>query len=229
MKDLEYFGLSASLDINIKNSPFSLSVNFSGGRFNSRTEEGLPMFAFNEGYSDDVKITSSGRVRNLGLGMRYTPKRAEQMIIYPFVEIGFGHSRYRQHWRSCGPRTCILANYDDEECPEFAPSHQLRGKAHRSGTFFGTSEIGFMLSYPWDEESNDPRFYFGLSVRYEYGGMVNYVNPKENANHFYYDSGLGDEFDRPLVTQNAANDKTIFNVARHQQLHIKMTLLRIIF
>jgi hypothetical protein len=226
MSDLSYFGFTGSLDLAIKQTPLSFNATLYGGRFNMHRAENLPMSTFDDGFSEEVKIRSGGGVLNGALALRYTPKNAELKEIYPYAEIGLGYSRYRQIWRSCGPKVCGHANYPDD-CPEYVNSHQERGSAHSSGTFFGLAEIGFMVSYPYSE--NDPeRFYFGLSLRYEVGGLVNYVNPKKYENHFYYESGLGAERNRPF-TGSEAESKHFFLTAKHQQLHIKLILFRMIF
>lgn len=226
MSDLSYFGFNGSLDFAIKHTPISFNATVYGGRFNRHRAENLPMTTLDDGFSEEVKITSGGGIMNGALALRYTPKKAELREIYPYAEIGLGYSRYRQIWRSCGPRVCGLANHPDD-CPEYVNSHRERGSAHNSGTFFGLAEIGFMVSYPYSE--NDPeRFYFGLSLRYEVGGFVNYVNPRKYENHFYYESGLGMDRNRPFVS-NEAESKDFFLTARHQQLHIKLILFRMIF
>jgi hypothetical protein len=223
MNDLRYVGFSSSLGFNIPESPLTINAYFSGGTFNSRTEY-LPMHTSESGYGEEIRIRSGGGVRNIGLGLRYSPWEAKEMRVYPFLELGVGHVRYRQNWNSRGDE-------DPEstpDCPKY--THQERGWINRSGTFYGSGEIGVMFRYPSaNRDLNAAQAFFGFSVRYELGGEVMYGNPKAKKHHFYYNSGLGDEFDRPFLNDPGIESRALFDIARHQQLMYKVTLLRVVF
>jgi hypothetical protein len=221
MKDLNYFGLSGSFAFRVPETPFSINAYLGGGQFNSRTEY-LPMFTDSDGYADDVRIKSRGGITNFGLSLRISPLNISDMWGYPYIEVGGGYAAYRQAWNSRG----VQRPDATPDCPKYF--HNERGSLYRSGTFYGMGEAGIMFSYP-GKDNTKPRAYFGFSVRYELGGDVIYANPSKKAQHFYYDSGLGAEFDRPFMKEFEANDRGLFDRARHQNLTFKLTALRLVF
>jgi len=222
MKGLNYFGMSTEFGYRIPETPFMINTFYSGGKFN-RSEEQLPMYTEESGYSDDVRIRSNGGIRNLGLRVRYTPSYFDNRNFFPYIELGGGHARYRQNWTSRGD----LTEDSTPDCPHY--QHHERGWIHKSGTFYASGELGCMFRYPGQSKPAGKGAFFGFSVRYERGGLVNYADPSSQKQHFYYDSGLGEEFDRPFMNTPEASGRSILNTARHEQLMYKLTVLRVVF
>lgn len=222
MKGLNYFGMSSEFGYRIPDSPFTINAFYSGGKFNQSTEQ-LPMYTSESGYSDEVRIRSNGGIRNVGLRLRYSPSYFDNRNFFPYIELGGGHARYRQNWNSRGAFTEDAT----PDCPKY--EHHERGWIHKAGTFYASGELGLMFRYPRQSKPDGKGAFFGFSVRYERGGLVDYADPSSQKQHFYYDSGLGDEFDRPFMNTPEASGRSLFNTARHEQIMYKITLLRFVF
>lgn len=225
MKGFNYFGISAELGFKIPKTPLTLSAFYSGNEYGSIREE-LPMYTPASGYGEDVRVINKGGVRNLGLRLRYTPPYFKEKTIVPYFELGAGNVRYRQLWSSRGKR--MPSNCSDDDCVTDY-HHEARGTIKRSLTYFGSAEIGFLVRWDFNRDLFVEGAYFGFSIRYELGGYVNYTNPKNHREHFYYNSGLGPEFDRPFLHESQSNMKMPFFMAKHQQIHYRITLLRLVF
>lgn len=225
MKDLGFVSASAEFGYSLKETPFTVSGFYSGGNFQWLMVQ-LPMQTGASGYSDDVRVRSRGAMQSMGLRLRYTLEEFNTTRFLPYAEVGLGHARYSQNWESRGERT---PNPTDN-CPKF--QHHEHGREHLGSTFFGSAELGLLYRYNkkrQDEEYNGKGAFFGFSVRYELGGRVQYANPNAHAEHFYYDSGLGQAADRPFFTASETTDRTQLKKARHQHLIYKITFLRLVF
>ncbi len=224
MKGLGFVGVSAELGYSTKETPFTINAFYSGGDFQWRMEY-LPIQTDASGYSEEVRIRSRGAIRTMGLRLRYAPEMFNTTRFLPFVEAGLGHARYSQNWDSRGERT---VNPTDN-CPKY--QHHEHGREHLGSTFFGSAELGLLYRYNkkrQDGEYNGKGAFFGFSVRYELGGRVKYANPNAHAEHFYYDSGLGQAADRPFFNGEESTDRTQIKTARHQHLIYKITFLRLV-
>ncbi len=225
MKGFSYFGVSAELGFKIPKTPLTLSAFYSGNEYGA-IREALPMYTTASGYGEDVRVTNKGGVRNLGLRLRYTPPYFKEKTIVPYVELGFGNVRYRQLWNSRGKR--MPSNCSDDDCVTDY-HHEARGVVNRSLSYFGSGEIGFLVRWDFNKDLFVEGAYFGFSIRYELGGYVNYTHPKNHREHFFYNSGLGPEFDRPFLHESQSEIKMPIFRARHQQIHYRITLLRFVF
>ncbi len=221
-KGLLYLNMSTELGYRLPNSPFMINASYSGGTFNRQTEY-LPMYTADEGHAENVRVRSFGGIQSFGLRLRYSPEFFNERRFFPYIELGGGHARYRQKWNTRGE----LNQDPTDHCPTY--QHAKSGHINQSSTFFASGEIGFMLQYPGKYSTDGKGAFFGFSVRYESGGEIRYADPKSHRQHFYYNSGLGDEFDRPFLNEPGKGDRGLYNIARHQQLIYKLTILRIVF
>lgn len=223
MKGFNYFGMSSEFGYRLPNSTIMINGFYSGGTYNYRTEY-LPMYSENEGYSDAVSVENNGGVRSMGLRIRFASSPHEDRLFFPFLELGGGHARYRQNWSANGKLN--MYHEPGEDCP--MDEFRQQGSIHRNGTFFVSSEVGFMIQYPGHRSKNGKGLHFGFSIRHEIGGLVDYAQVNKNPQHFYYDSGLGSEFDRPFANQAATVVRGLVKRSRHHQLMYKLTLLRLV-
>ncbi len=228
-KGFNYLNIGTEIGYGIPNTPFFINTFYSGGTYNYRAEN-LPMYTAESGYSENVKVESFGGIRSMGLRLRYSPQFFKSQIYFPFVEFGVGHARYRQRWKTQGELV------DDPDSMEGRKkyAHKTSGFLNQSATFFVSGEMGILIKVlPFDvlKKFNEKRagWYMGFSVRYERGGIINYYNPMNIPRHFYYDSGLGAEFDRPFQNEPGNGDKGLPIEARHHQLVYKITFFRMIY
>lgn len=221
-KGLLYFCMSTEMGYRLPNSPLMINAFYSGGQFNKQTEA-LPMYTVDDGHGENVRVRSFGGIQSFGLRLRYSPEFFNERRFFPYIELGGGHARYRQRWNTRGELTPDAT----DDCPKY--QHVKTGHINQSSTFFGSGEIGFMFQYPGKYSIDGKGAFFGFSVRYETGGTIRYADPSTHRQHFYYNSGLGDEFDRPFLNEPGKGDRGLYNIARHQQLIYKLTFLRIVF
>lgn len=228
-KGFNYLNIGTEIGYGIPKTPFFINTFYSGGTYNNRAEN-LPMYTAESGYGENVRVQSFGGIRSMGLRLRYSPQFFKSQIYFPFVELGGGHARYRQRWKTQGELV------DDPESMEGHKkyAHKTSGYLNQSATFFVSREMGILIKVlPFDvlKKFNEKRagWYMGISVRYEIGGIINYTNPMNNPRHFYYNSGLGDAFDRPFQSEPTSNDKDLVIPTRHNQLIFKITAFRMIY
>lgn len=222
MKGFNYFGMSSEFGYRFPNTPIMINGFYSGGTYNYRTEY-LPMYSESHGYTEQVTAENNGGIRSMGMRLRIASAPQKDRLFFPYLELGGGHARYQQNWTTQG---LTPGSYEpDEYCPK---NYESRGSINRNGTFFVSSEVGFMIQYPGFKNEIGKGVYFGFSVRHEIGGLVEYAQVNKNPQHFYYESGLGEEFDRPFANQTVVKGRGEINKARHHQLMYKLTLFRLV-
>lgn len=224
MKDLGFVGVSAEFGYSLKETPFTINAFYSGGDFQWRMEY-LPIQTETSGFSEEVRVRSRGAIKTMGLRLRYSPEMFNTTRFLPYGEVGIGHARYSQNWDSRGEQT---VNPTDA-CPKY--QHHEHGRVHLGSTFFGSAELGLLFRYNkkrQDEDYNGKGAFFGFSVRYELGGRVSYADPHAHAEHFYYDSGLGQSADRPFTVASENLGRSMTKTARHQHLIYKISFLRLV-
>lgn len=221
MKGINYIGYSTDMSLQLGSSPLLFGASISGGDYGERVEN-LPRYTVEDGYGENVRATSRGGVINFGTHLRYSPLYFEEKRLQPYIELGGGRVSYRQKWNTYGE----LEEGSTSSCPK--PLHSARGATSRNGTFYGHAKIGALYRYH-DIPFAGAQAYFGFSIRYEHGGLVNFANPKKHKHQFFYDSGLGDEFDRPFQNDVTSGNRALTTLSRHQKLVYELILLRIVF
>lgn len=239
MKDISVatgFGYDVGYDF--PESSFGISAFYNFSRY-GRVLENLPMYR--EEYGEDiVGVRNISRVSSYGVKFRYIPFIEQQTRFLPYAEVGAGFATHTSLWKSKGRK---YQTGFDPECPKYAYEFKHRGIMDRNTTLIGLAEIGLnirldgMTYYILDDLFVDRlknRFrtgwYLSLSVRYEHGGKVSYNHPKAYKHEFYYDSGLGIEYDTPFsATKSIDLIREPRTPNRHQMLFFQIGIAKTIF
>jgi hypothetical protein len=218
---------------NFRNTSFGISGFYNMNNYSFVKEE-LHIYRYGDGMMD-LPIHNKSRVTTYGVKFRYSPREMMFSRLSPYFEVGGGFATHTGVWRSNG--LSILVDNSDPECPKYDYLLRDRGLLYRNTTLIGVGEFG--LKYRLTGKYSTPdlmRFnntttgwYISASVRWEYGGNVTYTNAKHNPNHFYYNSGLGDQYDRPFMANPGNPDRSFLSENRHNMLVFQFSLIKALF
>jgi len=233
MKDISFVaGIGYDFGYEMTGSNFGIYGFFNSGTY-SRMKDELPIFRPQSGM-ETLPIINKSNVSTYGLKLRYTIGKLNHNRLKPYIEIGGGFARHKNFWKSNG---MYLENQDTEaeDCPKKA--FQEKERIIRNTAMMGVAEIGLSYCVTKDgfipENYNGVRnsgYYITLSARLEYGGTVIYNNLKNHPYRFYYNSGLGNEQDRPyshLAPPRSLSNN--FDSGRHTMILFQLSLSRVIF
>ena len=189
------------------------------------------MYNSEDGYNESVTVDNRSRLSTYGLKLRYSPEILQGKRFVPYAEIGAGFATHSSLWNSQGDLLDVTYDYSDPDCPKttYHYGHDERKRMHRNTTFIGTGEIGFRLRIAPENRTTRGGWYLGASARVELGGEVEYKNAQGSPHHFYYNSGLGSEYDTPFANQAPINDRATSSIANHQMLVFQISITRVLF
>lgn len=231
MSDIEVHpGFGWDIGYDFEGTSFGVSAFYNFARY-SMHKTGLPMMNDEHGYDANVTVDNRSRLSTYGLKMRYSPMVMQGRRFVPYAELGVGLATHSSLWNSRGVLYDITYDYSDPNCPKTIHhyAHENRERMHRSTTLIGTGEIGFRYRFAPENRTTRGGWYVGASARVELGGEVEYRNAQASPHHFYYNSGLGSDFDQPFASSAPMNDRGTSSRANHQMLVFQITLTKKLF
>jgi hypothetical protein len=219
MSDLNFYGINMVMGFKQPCSDWTYGFSYEQKEF-GRREERLPMYTDFSGYGDNVLVTNTAKGRYSHFFVSYNPKLHEKNI-FPFFTVGFGWSTYFMIWDTQGSpipgETVFFGLYNLYD-------HVEDGLGFRNRTYSTLGEFG--LNYVWARSPDECGvFSSGFSIRFEYGGLVNFMNPKRRYEHFYFESGLGENGNAPFA-QNPS--QSYFSVGRQMMFSLRVVLFKLI-
>jgi len=231
MSDIEVHpGFGWDVGIDFQGNSFGISSFYNFSRY-SMKEQNLPMHTIEDGYNENVTVENKSRLSTYGVKLRYSPLVLQGRRFVPYAELGAGFATHSSIWSSKGDLYDITYDYSDPDCPKttYHYGHNERDRIHRNSTVIGIGEIGFRLRLLPENRTTREGWYIGASARVELGGKVEYRNATGSPHHFYYESGLGSEFDKPFASEAPMNDRGVSSRANHQMLVFQISLTRMLF
>lgn len=219
MSDLNFYGINFVMGFKEPCSDWTFGFMYEQKEFGRRIEY-LPMNTEFSGYGENVQVTNTAKGRFNHFYVSYNPKLHEKRI-FPFFTVGLGWATYNMIWDSQGSiipgQTVFWGLFDTY-------NHVEDGLGFQSRTFSTLGEIG--LNYIWARSPDEcGAVSSGLSIRFEYGGLVNFMNPKRRHEHFYFNSGLGENADAPFA-QNP--NQSYSSLGRQMLLSMRVVLFKMV-
>lgn len=189
---------------------------FGGIRQHSRRKEILPMYTESSGYSDGVEVRNTGQSSTLLAFCSYSNDIMNSRWAF-FSSLGLGFGTYYTFWVTTGE--------PKEDSPTFLGrptyiNHLDDGVHLRNMIFNSSGELG--VEFRWKMNKNQCEYSSsGIYCRAELGNNVKYMNPREYQEHFYYESGLGQEKNTPFGTD-------YYREARHFTIALRVVLVKVI-
>ncbi len=236
MKDLRMFGYDWYFAHGIGDSRFKLTGRYAIGTTPySYAAHDLPMVSNDIGNYDSMRVTNGSMFNKFGLGLRYSPMEFYEWSapIVPYFQIGFGVINFRQKWNTRNVPIRPLDSYGDPDYDWERKIYRVKGAIHQNWTWYGSVSVGAIIPYGnicmCEFFGLNCDTYFGFAIDYEFGGRLKYTDPDKKSHHFYYESGLGEEQNRPFVDWANADQLSFYKVARYQMLALRLTFLRFEF
>lgn len=220
-----FVGIGYDLGFNFKDSPTGIYAFWSRNTYYREKFDGPVNYKW-------AKYQSN--FHTFGLKFRYAPFESENNSFFPFIDIGGGvvmHNTYMTGRYNTTITTYEQASYDPN-CPKSSSSTTsevtLKDKNHllKSYTYMGSLDLGFLYKLG-DLSLFNSNLYLKVSFGLEYGGGVNFIDPKRRGSMTSPNTEYSDEQDR--ISSIGRGDNSNLKLPNHSVLIFRISLINFRF